>query len=135
LLRYRPSGELLGDAAASVDRNQAIDMHASSQRCGRTETQTSAWSTRVIDMIFHTSFNAHAPEFAARTLAGLLGATAIRAPAPPFPEASWFVCVGNSDGSLIEILPWGATREPATKSTIGHDAAMRPCGHRRVHTF
>lgn len=76
-------------------------------------------------MLLHVSFNARQPERVGGSLAEMLGATAIRAPAPPFPENSWLVCAGDDRGSLIEVMPWGATRDPALPQGIGHDREMR----------
>ncbi len=75
-------------------------------------------------MLHHASFNARAPEKAAHGLAEILDATAIRAPAPPFPIDSWFVCFGDDQGSLIEVMPWGSVREP-TPTSLGQDENMR----------
>lgn len=77
-------------------------------------------------MIHHASFNARDPQKVARALAGMLDATAIRAPVPPFPEGSWFVCYGDEAGSFLEILPWGSVLDPDTRFGIGFDQDMRP---------
>ncbi|RBP47794.1 hypothetical protein DES53_101594 [Roseimicrobium gellanilyticum] len=58
-------------------------------------------------MIHHASFSARNPETAARGLARLFACEAIKAPAPPFPQGSWFVCLGDASGTILEILPWG----------------------------
>lgn len=76
-------------------------------------------------MLHHVSFNALKPDHVSRVLAELLGAVAIRAPAPPFPSGSWLVCSGDDRGSLLEVMPWGAVREPAAPSGAGHDPEMR----------
>lgn len=57
-------------------------------------------------MIHHASFSAREPEKVARGLARLLGARALAAPCPPFPDGAWFVCLGDDAGTLLEILPW-----------------------------
>jgi hypothetical protein len=58
-------------------------------------------------MIHHASFSARHPETAARGLARLFACEAIKAPSPPFPQDSWFVCLGDAGGTILEILPWG----------------------------
>ena len=78
---------------------------------------------RAVRMLHHASFNAHEPEKVARVLAEILEAPAVRAPAPPFPVDSWLVCFGDDHGSLIEVMPWGAVREPT--GGVGHDGDMR----------
>ncbi|WP_395646865.1 hypothetical protein [Terricaulis sp.] len=77
-------------------------------------------------MLHHISFNARDPEGVAHALAEMLDATCVRAPAPPFPEAAWFVCFGDANGSLIEVMPWGETRDASTPRGVGYDAEMRP---------
>jgi hypothetical protein len=77
-------------------------------------------------MLYHVSFNAHEPDKVSRVLAEMLGAAAIRAPAPPFPANSWLVCSGDDRGSFIEVMPWGAVREPLPGSGLGRDEHMRP---------
>lgn len=56
-------------------------------------------------MIHHVSFGVADPARVASALAEVTGATAIRAPSPPFPEGAWFVVAGDERGSLLEILP------------------------------
>lgn len=77
-------------------------------------------------MLHHISFNARAPERAAQGLAALLGAKAVRAPAPPFPSEAWFVCCGDDAGTLIEVMPWGETRDASAPRGVGFDPEMRP---------
>ena len=77
-------------------------------------------------MLHHASFNARDPQNVARVLAEMLGATVIRAPSPPFPSGSWFVCYGDSGGSFLEVLPWGSVLDPETQFGVGHDEDMRP---------
>ncbi len=55
----------------------------------------------------------------------MLGAKAVRAPAPPFPYAAWFVCCGDDAGTLIEVMPWGETRDAGSPRGVGFDAEMR----------
>lgn len=83
-------------------------------------------------MLHHMSFNAADPEDTARTLAGMLAATAVRAPTPPFPAGSWFVCAGDARGSYLEIIPWGHVFDPEAPFSLGRDPAMRPHGGAHV---
>lgn len=76
-------------------------------------------------MLHHASFNVQRPEPVAQILAEMLDATAMRAPAPPFPKDSWFVLYGDAAGSFIEILPWGAILTPDARFGVGTDEAMR----------
>jgi hypothetical protein len=76
-------------------------------------------------MIHHVSFNARDPERVAAAVAHLVGGTALRAPVPPFPAGSWFVCDGDDAGTMLEIFPWGAVRDPDARG-VGSDPAMRP---------
>jgi hypothetical protein len=76
-------------------------------------------------MIYHASFNALNPRRVAAALAELLGATAVRAPNPPFPNGAWFVCYGDAKGSLIEVLPWGIVLDPLMAGGMDHDDQMR----------
>jgi hypothetical protein len=77
-------------------------------------------------MLHHVSFNAHDPAHVARVLAEMIGAQAIRAPSPPFPESAWFVCYGDEQASLLEILPWGTVQDLDVPGGIGFDAELRP---------
>ncbi|MBW8729242.1 MAG: hypothetical protein JF625_29340 [Inquilinus limosus] len=83
-------------------------------------------------MLHHMSFNAADPEDTARTLAGMLAATAVRAPTPPFPAGSWFVCAGDARGSYLEIIPWGHVFTPEAPFSLGRDPEMRPHGGAHV---
>jgi hypothetical protein len=76
-------------------------------------------------LLHHVSFNARDPERVASVLAEMLGARALRAPAPPFPRAAWFVCCGDEAGTLIEVMPWGETRDAGSPRGVGYDADMR----------
>lgn len=76
-------------------------------------------------MICHVSFNALNPRRVAAALAALLDASAVRAPNPPYPDGSWFVCYGDATGSLIEILPWGIVLDPLMSGGLDHDEEMR----------
>ncbi|MGE3830732.1 MAG: hypothetical protein AB7F76_07040 [Parvibaculaceae bacterium] len=77
-------------------------------------------------MLFHASFTARNPKKVAHVLAEITGATAIRAPSPPFPEDSWFACYGDEHGSLLEVLPWGTTLDQNAPRGVGYDVDMRP---------
>jgi hypothetical protein len=77
-------------------------------------------------MLHHASFNARNPDIAARVLAGMLNATLLRAPSPPFPRNSWFVSYGDAKGSYVEVLPWGHVHDPSAPFGVGHDSDMRP---------
>ncbi len=63
-------------------------------------------------MIHHMSFGVSDPERVAQVLAELTGATAMRAPSPPFPHGAWFVLAGDDCGSSLEILPATAVFDP-----------------------
>jgi hypothetical protein len=95
-------------------------------------------------LLHHVSFNAHDPERVAAVLAEMLSAKALRAPAPPFPREAWFVCCGDDAGSLIEVMPWGETRDVGSPRGVGFDAEMRETSgshvlmstpHRADHVF
>lgn len=75
-------------------------------------------------MLHHVSFNARDPERAASVLAKLMDARAVRAPQPPFPAGSWFVVCGDSQGSLIELIPWGHVLD--ANGGFRDDPEMRP---------
>lgn len=75
-------------------------------------------------MLHHVSFSVRDPGRAAAMISQLVGARSVRAPCPPFPAGSWFVVMGDSVGSLIELTPWGAVLEP--QKGIGVDPQMRP---------
>lgn len=62
-------------------------------------------------MLHHVSFSARQPETVAKGLAKLLAANAFRAPCPPFPTGSWFVCLGDVHGTMLEILPWSYVQD------------------------
>lgn len=76
-------------------------------------------------MLHHTSFSARHPEAVARGLARLLGGAALRAPCPPFPTGSWFVCLGDAHGTLLEVLPWGHVQDPLAGGAKRVDGLMR----------
>jgi hypothetical protein len=67
-------------------------------------------------MLHHASFAVDDPAEVAEILTGMLGATAVRAPAPPFPTGSWFVCFGDKAGSFLELLPWGHVLDPDART-------------------
>lgn len=76
-------------------------------------------------MLHHVSFNAREPQKTARALGQMIFATVLRAPQPPFPKNSWFVCLGDAHGTLIEVMPWGDTRDIEAPAGVGFDADMR----------
>lgn len=63
-------------------------------------------------MIHHMSLGVRDPFHVAHVLAGLTGASAIRAPSPPFPYGAWFVVAGDDRGSLLELLPASTVLAP-----------------------
>lgn len=77
-------------------------------------------------MLHHASFCVRDPGLVAEVLAEMLAATALRAPAPPFPPNSWFVLYGDEAGSFVEILPWQTVLTPDSRFGIAQDDAMRP---------
>jgi hypothetical protein len=87
-------------------------------------------------MLHHVSFNADDPQGVAAILAGWLGASAVRAPTPPFPAGSRFVCAGDERGSYLEVLPLDAVFDPAAPSGLRRDerAAVHTGGHALVST-
>jgi hypothetical protein len=76
-------------------------------------------------MLHHVSLNVRDPHHVARILAEMIDATAVRAPSPPFPAGSWFVCYGDAAGSFIEFLPWGKVLDPDAPFGVGDDGEMR----------
>lgn len=77
-------------------------------------------------MLHHISMNARDPRHVAEQLGYMLAAKVVRAPRPPFPINTWFVCLGDENGTLLEILPWGEVRDPNGRGGIAHDDNMRP---------
>jgi hypothetical protein len=63
-------------------------------------------------MIHHMSFGVSNPSRVAEVLAELTGATAMRAPSPPFPRDAWFVLAGDDRGTFLEILPATTVFDP-----------------------
>ena len=63
-------------------------------------------------MIHHMSFGVKDTARVARVLAELLGATAVRAPTPPFPYGAWLVCAGDAHGTFLEIVPATSVFDP-----------------------
>lgn len=63
-------------------------------------------------MIHHMSFGVSDPKRVAQVLAELTGATAMRAPTPPFPHGAWFVLAGDDRGTFLEILPATSVFDP-----------------------
>jgi hypothetical protein len=76
-------------------------------------------------MLHHASFNARHPKSAAQILAEMADAVVVRAPTPPFPEDSWFVCYGDAGGSFFEVIPWGRVLDPDSPFGVGRDDEMR----------
>jgi hypothetical protein len=71
-------------------------------------------------MIYHTSFSAENPDRVSAVLSDLVGGLRVRAPSPPFPHGSWFVCLGDRQGSLPEILPACDASEDARLAAAAH---------------
>ena len=63
-------------------------------------------------MIHHMSFGVRDPDRVAHVLGELTGATAMRAPTPPFPRGAWLVVAGDTRGSFLEILPATSVFDP-----------------------
>lgn len=82
-------------------------------------------------MLHHVSFNARHPKMVAETLAEMLKARVVRPPSPPFPEDSWYVCLGDEQGSQVEIMPWGHTHDPNRPMDLGTNPEMP--AHSGVH--
>jgi hypothetical protein len=76
-------------------------------------------------MLHHISFNARDPERTATVISQMLNASLLRAPTPPFPAGSWFVCLGDDHGTLLEVVPWGEVRDPDSRG-MTLDSDMRP---------
>jgi hypothetical protein len=76
-------------------------------------------------MLHHVSFSARHPEIVAKGLAKLLDGIALRAPSPPFPIESWFVCLGDAFGTLLEVLPWGHVQDKDRGGAKSVDNLMR----------
>jgi hypothetical protein len=76
-------------------------------------------------MLHHISFSARQPEIVAKGVAKLLDCTALRAPCPPFPTGSWFVCLGDAFGTLLEVLPWGHVQDKERGGVKSVDDLMR----------
>ena len=75
-------------------------------------------------MIHHVSFGVRDPHRVAQVLAELTGATAVRAPTPPFPYDSWLVVAGDAQGSFLEILPATSVFDPDAPLGIRQRPAM-----------
>jgi hypothetical protein len=63
-------------------------------------------------VIYHVSLCVRDPRKVSVALADIAGATAVRAPTPPFPHGSWFVLAGDQKGSAIEVLPHTTLLDP-----------------------
>lgn len=80
-------------------------------------------------MIHHASFGVREPQRVARVLAGLMHATPVRAPTPPFPSGAWLIVAGDAHGSFIEILPATSVFDPEAPLGIRQrPAAFEPAG-------
>lgn len=84
-------------------------------------------------MLHHVSLSVRDPRHVARVLSEMIEATPVRAPSPPFPEGSWFVCCGDDAGAFIELLPWGKVLDPDARFGVGDDPEMRP--HSGAHVL
>jgi hypothetical protein len=73
-------------------------------------------------MLHHASFAVEDPATVARVLSGMLGTTAIRAPAPPFPDGAVFLCFGDGAGSYLEVLPRGHVFDPDARGGLRPEA-------------
>jgi hypothetical protein len=82
-------------------------------------------------MLHHVSLNAHNPEKTASALAEMLAAKRFMAPSPPFPANSWLICMGDDQGTLIELMPWGAVRDPTHPAGLSNDPGM--CAYSGSH--
>ncbi len=49
----------------------------------------------------------------------------LQAPCPPFPTGSWFVCLGDARGTLLEVLPWGHVQDKERGGAKSVDDRMR----------
>lgn len=76
-------------------------------------------------MLHHVSFSARRPETVAKGVARLLDGKALKAPCPPFPTGSWFVCLGDGLGTLLEVLPWGHVQDKEGGGAKRVDELMR----------
>lgn len=87
-------------------------------------------------MLHHASFAVDDPAAVAEILRGMLGATAIRTPGPPFPEGAWFVCFGDEAGSFLDVLPRGHVLDPYARfgSRAEADAPRLTAAHVLVGT-
>lgn len=63
-------------------------------------------------MIFHASFSVRDPDRVSAVLVEIVGGMRVQAPSPPFPYGSWFVCLGDQQGSLLEVLPIDCAFDP-----------------------
>lgn len=97
-------------------------------------------------MLHHVSFSARHPDVVAKGVARLLDGLALKAPCPPFPPGSWFVCLGDAHGTLLEVLPWGHVQDPSAGGAKRVDELMRerssthvllqtPCSTSRIETI
>ena len=84
-------------------------------------------------MIYHTSFAAGDPGHVAAVLAELVGGMRVQAPSPPFPHGSWFVFLGDQQGSLLEVLPANCAFDP--DMPLGLTRRPPPSGRHAMHVL
>lgn len=83
-------------------------------------------------MIHHMSFGVEDTHKVAHVLAELLGATAVRAPTPPFPHGAWLVCAGDALGSFLEIVPRATVFDPDAPLGVRQRPAKAEVGSAHV---
>jgi hypothetical protein len=83
-------------------------------------------------MIHHMSFGVRDTSRVAHVLAELLGATAVRAPTPPFPHGAWLVCAGDDHGTFLEIVPATSVFDPDAPLGIRQGPAKHELGSAHV---
>lgn len=83
-------------------------------------------------MIHHMSFGVQDTHRVAHVLAELLGATAVRAPTPPFPYGAWLVCAGDAHGSFLEIVPRTTVFDPDAPLGVRQRPATAEVGSAHV---
>lgn len=82
-------------------------------------------------MIHHASFAVADPRHVAAGLAELAAGLAVRAPSPPFPHGTWFACLGDEHGSLVELLPEGFAFDP--EAPLGFSRTLGAGGRHGAH--
>jgi hypothetical protein len=84
-------------------------------------------------MLHHMSFGVRDPGHVAAVLAELMGATAVKAPTPPFPFGAWMVCLGDDRGALLELLPLTTVFDP--EAPLGVRQTDVPAGRSASHVL